>query len=61
MVSPDVAEKGLRGKQEQTKFDDLRRGIAKDFLKIGKVSKDFVKKNKKKFLILSDLRFCVIL
>ncbi len=35
----------LGKEQEQTKFDDLRRGITKRFLKIGKVSKDFLKKN----------------
>ncbi len=34
-------------KQEQTKFDDLRRGITKDFLRLAKFQRTLLKEQKK--------------
>ncbi len=42
--------------QEQTKFDDLRRGITKDWQRVAKFQRTLSKRTKKA-PILSDLRF----
>ncbi len=44
-------------KQEQTKFDDLRRGITKDIQRFAKFQRTLLKRTKKKSPILSDSRF----
>ncbi len=39
----------LMGKQEQTKFYDLQRGITEDFQRLAKFQRTFIKKRPKRF------------
>ncbi len=47
---------GFHREQEQTKFDDLRRGFIEDFQRLAKFKRTLSKCTKKS-PILSDLRF----
>ncbi len=47
----------VAGKREQTKFDDLRRGLTEEIQRLTKLKRMFPKITKKVPSILGDLRF----
>ncbi len=47
----------IQYKQEQTKFDDLRRGITKDWQRLAEFKRTLSKRPKKSYQNLSNLRF----
>ena len=56
VAAEPVHGRRTHGKQEQTKFYDLRRRITEDFQRLAKFQRT-LSKSTKKTLILSDLRF----